>query len=67
MTVIGSTAPAPMPWIARAKIRAGMLHAMPHRTEPATNTAMPKNSTGRRPTTSASLPYSGTVTACVSR
>ena len=54
--VIGSTAPAPMPCTARAMISVGMLQATPHSTEPARNTAMPKNSSGLRPTMSASLP-----------
>ena len=65
--LIGCTAPAPMPCTARNAISAGMLHATPHSTEPSRNTAMPKNITGLRPTTSASFPYSGTVTAWVSR
>lgn len=65
--LIGWTAPAPMPCTARAAISTGMLHATPHSTEPTRNAAMPKNITGRRPRTSANLPYSGTVTAWVSR
>lgn len=44
-----------------------MFHAAPHSTEPSRNTPMPKNITGLRPTTSANFPYSGTVTAWVSR
>ena len=46
---------------------AGMLHAKPHSTEPTRNTEMPNSRTGRRPRRSASFPYSGTVTAWVSR
>ena len=53
---MGWTAPAPMPWMARAAMRAGMDHARPHSTEPARKTATPKNMTGLRPRTSASLP-----------
>jgi hypothetical protein len=64
---IGCTAPAPMPWMARAAISTGMDHAAPESTEPSRNTPMPKNITGLRPRTSANFPYSGTVTAWVSR
>jgi hypothetical protein len=54
--LIGWIAPAPMPWIARAAISTGMLHANPHSTEPSRNTAIPKNMTGLRPSMSANLP-----------
>jgi hypothetical protein len=53
---IGWIAPAPMPCTARAAISTGMLHAAPHSTEPTRNAAIPKNITGRRPSTSANLP-----------
>ncbi len=56
VTLMGCTAPAPMPWIARNRMSVGMLHAMPHSMDPRRNTAMPKNITGLRPKTSASLP-----------
>ena len=65
--LIGWIAPAPMPCTARKAISAGMLQATPHRIEPSRKTAMPKNNSGLRPMTSASLPYSGTLTAAVSR
>ena len=54
--LIGITAPAPMPWMARKTISAGMLQAMPHSTEPSTNSAMPASITGLRPRRSESLP-----------
>ena len=44
-----------------------MLHATPHSTEPTKNVAMPNSMTGLRPNRSASLPYTGTVTAWASR
>ena len=54
--LIGSTAPAPRPWIARNAISAGMLHAAPQSTEPSRNSAMPSSMTGLRPSRSANLP-----------
>jgi hypothetical protein len=65
--LIGCTAPAPNPCTARATMSAGMLHANPHSTDPPRNSAMPRSITGLRPTESANFPYSGTVTAAVSR
>ena len=65
--LIGEIAPAPMPCTARKMINVSMLHANPHSTDPTRNAAIPANITGRRPTTSDSLPYSGVVTAVVSR
>ena len=67
VTVIGSTAPAPMPCTPRKTMSAGMLQATPHSTEPTPKTTMPNSRTGRRPRRSATFPYSGTVTAWVSR
>ena len=54
--LIGSTAPAPSPWMARKTISAGMLQAAPHSTEPSTNSVMPVSMTGLRPNRSDSLP-----------
>jgi hypothetical protein len=65
--LIGWTAPAPIPCTARNTMRLSMLQAAPHSTEPRRNAPIPKNMIGLRPKTSASFPYSGTVTAWVSR
>ena len=54
--LMGSTAPAPRPWIARKAISAGMLQAKPHSAEPSTNKVMPMSITGLRPNKSDSLP-----------
>ena len=69
MTVmpIGWIAPAPSPCRARPAMSAGIDQASPHSTDAPTNTVIPKMSTGLRPSRSASLPYTGTVTACASR
>ena len=50
----GWTAPAPRPWSARNPMRAGMDVAVPHRTDPITNSASPTRNTGLRPWMSAS-------------
>ena len=44
-----------------------MLQATPHSTEPSRNSPMPNRMTGLRPAVSASLEYTGTVTAEASR
>ncbi len=64
--VIGATAPAPRPCTTRKAISAPMLQATPHSIEPARNSPMPNRMTGLRPNRSASLPYTGTVTAWAS-
>ena len=56
LVATGWIAPAPMPWIARATMRAGMLQAIPHSTEPIAKTAMPNRTRRLRPKRSASLP-----------
>ncbi len=63
----GWIAPAPRPWTARPAMSTGIEGAAAHRTDPARKRAIPQNSTGRRPKLSASRPYSGVVTAEVSR
>src|SRR5690606_28845592 len=60
---IGRMAPPPRPCSTRAPISAGMLHATAHSTEPSRNSTMPTVMTRLRPKTSASRPYTGTVTA----
>ncbi len=67
VTDIGWTAPAPSPWIARKAMSAGIDQANPHSTEPVRNVATPTRITGLRPTVSAILEYTGTVTAWASR
>ncbi len=52
---IGSTAPAPRPWIARKAMRLGMFHAAAARIEPSRNAPMPKSMIGLRPMVSASF------------
>ncbi len=52
---MGATAPAPRPWIARAAMSAGMLHANPHSTDPTRNRPMPMRMMGLRPTVSLSF------------
>ena len=52
---------------ARPATSTGIEGAAAHRIDPARKTAMPQNKTGRRPKVSASRPYSGVVTAEVSR
>lgn len=54
--VVGWMAPAPMPCTARNTIRASMLLADPHSSEPSANTTMPNSITGLRPNVSASAP-----------
>ena len=65
--LIGWTAPAPRPCRARNTISAVMLQANPQSTEPARNNPMPTYMIGLRPKVSASLAYTGTVTAWASR
>jgi len=60
---IGSTAPAPRPWIARNAMRLGMLQAAEANTEPRRNAPIPNSMIGLRPMVSASFAYRGTVTA----
>jgi hypothetical protein len=54
--LVGCTAPAPRPWMARAAISVVMLQANPQSTEPSTNAAIPNSMTGFRPNRSDSLP-----------
>ena len=63
----GWIAPAPMPWISRKAIIAGIDQAKPHMTEAARNTAMPASSTGFLPWMSASLPNTIVAAVWVSR
>src|SRR5665647_1711888 len=60
---IGSTAPAPRPWIARKAMRLGMFQAAAASTDPSRNAPMPNSMMGLRPMVSASFAYKGTVTA----
>lgn len=64
---MGPMAPAPMPWTARAPMSSPMDGARPASTEPSRNTVTPNSRTGLRPNMSATLPYTGTVTAWPSR
>jgi hypothetical protein len=65
--LIGCTAPAPRPCTARNAISAPMFQASPHSSEPRTKSPIPTSITGLRPYWSASLAYTGTVTAWASR
>ena len=65
--LVGCTAPAPRPWIARKMINAVMFHANPDSTEPSRNSPIPISITVRRPYRSDSLPKIGTVAAWASR
>jgi len=63
----GWMAPAPMPWIRRKQIMAGIDHEKPASTEPMTKTAMPTNMMGLRPYRSESLPNTTVIAVCASR
>ena len=64
---MGSTAPAPIPWMKRNRTSIPIDWESPHRSEPARKIVTPAMNTGLRPYRSASLPKIGVVTACISR
>ncbi|MOA32555.1 hypothetical protein D3C78_1537870 [compost metagenome] len=65
--VIGISAPAPIPCIARNRISCSILCDMPHNNEPNKKTAAPHMNTGLRPNRSLILPKIGVVIAIASK
>src|SRR5450830_2184088 len=63
----GWMAPAPMPWIRRNTIIAGIDQAKPASTEPTTKIAIPASITGLRPYRSDSLPNTTVIAVWVSK